>query len=93
GNPSWDCSGFVSAIESVIRGQSPHRRWATGAFSGATAPPGWVLNKRSPYMIGITNSGVGHTAGTLNGVNVESRGGDGIVVGGRARSYRDGLFT
>jgi phage-related minor tail protein len=93
GDPSWDCSGFVSAIESVLRGQKPHRRWATGAFSGATAPPGWVLNKRSPYMIGITNAGVGHTAGTINGVNVESRGGDGVVVGSRARSYRDSLFT
>ncbi|GAB2732803.1 phage tail tape measure protein [Streptomyces bullii] len=93
GDPSWDCSGFLSAIESVIRGQKPHRRWATMAFSGATAPPGWVLNKRSPYMIGITNAGVGHTAGTLNGVNVESRGGDGVVVGAGARSYRDSLFT
>jgi hypothetical protein len=93
GNPSWDCSGFLSAIESVIRGQKPHRRWATGAFSGSSAPPGWVLGKKSPYMIGITNRGVGHTAGTLNGVNVESRGGDGVVVGGRARSYRSSLFT
>ncbi|MGW4728088.1 phage tail tape measure protein [Streptomyces shenzhenensis] len=93
GNPSWDCSGFVSAIESVIRGEKPHRRWATGAFSGARAPSGWVLNKRSPYMIGITNAGVGHTAGTLNGLNVESRGGDGVVVGSRARSYKASLFT
>jgi hypothetical protein len=40
GNPSWDCSGFLSAIESVIRGESPHRRWSTHAFSGATAPSG-----------------------------------------------------
>lgn len=93
GNPSWDCSGFMSAIESVIRGQKPHRRWATGAFSGATAPGGWVLNKKSPFMIGITNAGVGHTAGTLNGTNVESRGGDGVVVGSRARGARDFLFT
>ncbi|RIH58689.1 replication protein [Streptomyces sp. SHP22-7] len=93
GNPSWDCSGFVSAIESVIRGEKPHRRWATGAFSGAQAPGGWVLNKKSPYQIGITNAGVGHTAGTINGVNVESRGGDGVVVGARARSYKDSLFT
>lgn len=93
GNPSWDCSGFMSAIESVIRGQSPHRRWATGSFSGATAAPGWVRGKKAPFMIGITNAGVGHTAGTLNGTNVESRGGDGVVVGPRARSYRDQLFT
>lgn len=93
GDPSWDCSGFLSAIESVIRGQKPHRRWATGSFSGATAPAGWVHNARSPFMIGITNAGVGHTAGTLNGVNVESRGGDGVIVGSRARSYRSSLFT
>lgn len=93
GDPSWDCSGFLSAIESVIRGQKPHRRWATGSFSGATAPAGWVHNARSPFMIGITNAGVGHTAGTINGVNVESRGGDGVIVGSRARSYRSSLFT
>ncbi|MFJ7998934.1 hypothetical protein ACIQ7D_17560 [Streptomyces sp. NPDC096310] len=93
GNPSWDCSGFVSAIESVVRGQKPHRRWATMAFSGKAAPPGWVLNGKSPYRIGITNAGVGHTAGTINGVNVESRGGDGVVVGSRARGWNDKLFT
>ncbi|MFF4248626.1 hypothetical protein ACFYY2_29735 [Streptomyces sp. NPDC001822] len=93
GNPSWDCSGLVSAVESVIRGQSPHRRWATGSFSGATAPGGWVRNLNSPYMIGITNAGVGHTAGTIGGVNIESRGGDGIVIGSRARGYNSPLFT
>ncbi|MGW0312008.1 hypothetical protein [Streptomyces flavidovirens] len=93
GNPSWDCSGFLSAIESVIRGQKPHRRWATGAFAGKTAPGGWVLNGRSPYQIGITNAGVGHTAGTINKVNVESRGGDGVVVGSRARPATAAMFT
>ncbi|MEV7112332.1 phage tail tape measure protein [Streptomyces anulatus] len=93
GNPSWDCSGILSAVESVIRGQKPHRRWATGAFSGSSAPPGWVLGAKSPFMIGITNAGVGHTAGTLSGVNVESRGGDGVLVGSRARSYMDPMFT
>jgi hypothetical protein len=92
GNPSWDCSGFMSAIESVIRGQKPHRRWATMAFSGKTAPPGWVYHGDSPFRIGITNAGVGHTAGTLGGVNVESRGGDGVVVGSRARGYNNSLF-
>jgi phage-related protein len=92
GNPSWDCSGLVSAIESVIRGQKPHRRWATGSFSGKTAPPGWTLNAKSPYRIGITNAGVGHTAGTINGTNVESRGGDGVVIGPRARAWNDRLF-
>lgn len=93
GNPSWDCSGLVSAIESVIRGEKPHRRWATGSFSGKTAPPGWTLNAKSPYRIGITNSGVGHTAGTINGVNVESRGGAGVLVGPKARGWNDSLFN
>ncbi|MGW9170157.1 transglycosylase SLT domain-containing protein [Streptomyces decoyicus] len=93
GDPSWDCSGLMSAIESVIRGEKPHRRWATGAFHGNTGPAGWVRNLKSPFQIGITNAGVGHTAGTLNGVNVESRGGDGVLVGKRARGANDGLFT
>lgn len=93
GNPSWDCSGFMSAIESVIRGQKPHRRWATMAFSGRTAPPGWVKNGNSAFKVGITNAGVGHTAGTLGKTNVESRGGDGVVVGSRARGYKAPMFT
>ncbi|MFE6493416.1 hypothetical protein [Streptomyces sp. NPDC057748] len=92
GDPSWDCSGLMSAIESVIRGEKPHRRWATGSFNGAAAPSGWVRGLRAPFMIGVTNAGVGHTAGTLAGVNVESRGGDGVVVGPRARSYHDPMF-
>ncbi|NUP15395.1 MAG: hypothetical protein HOZ81_04685 [Streptomyces sp.] len=93
GNPSWDCSGFMSAIESVIRGQKPHRRWSTHAFSGRTAPPGWVYHGNSPFRVGITAAGVGHTAGTLGRTKVESRGGDGVVVGSRARGYNDKLFT
>ncbi|WP_075737546.1 hypothetical protein [Streptomyces acidiscabies] len=93
GNPSWDCSGFMSAIESVLRGEKPHRRWSTHAFSGKTAPPGWVYHGDSPFRVGITAAGVGHTAGTLGGTKVESRGGDGVVVGNRARGYNDKLFT
>ena len=92
GDPSWDCSGFMSAIESVIRGQKPHRRWATGAFHGRTAPPGWVYHGNSPFRVGITNAGVGHTAGNLGKTHVESRGGAGVLVGSRARGYNDKLF-
>jgi phage-related protein len=93
GNPSWDCSGLMSAIESVIRGERPHRRWATGAFSGSSGPSGWVRNLNSPFMIGITNAGVGHTAGTIGGMNVESSGGAGVHMGKGARGYNDPLFT
>ncbi|MFI1449077.1 hypothetical protein [Streptomyces virginiae] len=94
GNPSWDCSGFMSGIQKVILGQSPlGRLWSTFSFQGDTAPAGWRRGLRSPFMIGITNAGVGHTAGTLAGMNVESRGGDGVTVGPRARGYNDSLFT
>ena len=93
GNPSWDCSGLMSAIESVIRGEKPHRRWATGSFVGNNGPAGWVRNLKSPFMIGITNAGVGHTAGTLAGMNVESSGGRGVHMGKSARGYNDPLFT
>lgn len=94
GNPSWDCSGFMSAIESVIRGDKPHRRWATGAFSGASAPSGWKLNAKAPFQIGITNAGVGHTAGTIGKENVESSGGIGVHGGvGVPRGANDGMFT
>ncbi|MGW5175908.1 hypothetical protein ACWERY_16290 [Streptomyces sp. NPDC004082] len=93
GNPSWDCSGLMSAIESVIRGERPHRRWATGSFYGSHGPSGWVRNLNSPFMIGITNAGVGHTAGTLAGMNVESSGGAGVHMGKSARGYNNSMFT
>ncbi|MER7174592.1 hypothetical protein [Streptomyces mesophilus] len=92
GNPSWDCSGFMSAIESVIRGQKPHRRWSTHAFKGG-APPGWKKNGKSAFTVGITHAGVGHTAGTLGKTNVESRGGDGVVVGKRAHGSNSMMFS
>jgi hypothetical protein len=83
----------MSAIESVIRGEKPHRRWATGSFVGNNGPAGWVRNLNSPFMIGITNAGVGHTAGTLAGMNVESSGGAGVHMGKSARGYNNSLFT
>jgi hypothetical protein len=92
GNPSWDCSGYLSAIESVIRGQRPHRRWSTHAF-GSRGPSGWERNLDSPFTIGITHSGVGHTAGTLMGTNVESSSSAGVRYGGGARGAGHSMFT
>ena len=93
GPKGFDCSGFLSSIGKVIQGKSPWGRlWSTHAFQGKTAPAGWKYHLKSPYRIGITNSGKGHTAGTLGGVNVESRGGDGVVIGSRARGYNAGMF-
>ncbi|MFI1436336.1 aggregation-promoting factor C-terminal-like domain-containing protein [Streptomyces lydicus] len=93
GNPSWDCSGFMGAIQKVIEGRNPKGRiWSTFSFQGDHAPAGWKRNVPAPFMIGVTNRGKGHTAGTLAGVNVESRGGDGVVVGNRARGARNSFF-
>lgn len=94
GDPSWDCSGFMSGIEKMILGQNPlGRLFSTFSFQGNHAPAGWVRNLTSPFQIGVTNEGVGHTAGTLAGVNVESRGGRGVIVGSGARGWNDKLFT
>ncbi|BDM70607.1 hypothetical protein HEK616_40940 [Streptomyces nigrescens] len=93
GDPSWDCSGFMSGIQKVIQGRNPKGRlWSTFSFQGNTAPAGWKKDVPAPFMIGVTNKGKGHTAGTLAGVNVESRGGDGVVVGNRARGARNSFF-
>lgn len=94
GNPSWDCSGFMSAIESVIRGQKPHRRWATTAFHGSTAPAGWKYHLKAPFMVGIHGGAGpnGHTAGTLLGHRVESSGSHGVQVDGPARGYNSSYF-
>lgn len=88
----YDCSGFMSAILNIIQGVMPpySRRGSTGTFPW----PGFVPGMGA-FSIGSTSntgSGIGHMAGTLNGVNVESRGGDGVVVGPRARGARDRMF-
>jgi hypothetical protein len=90
----WDCSGFMSALHSIILGQRPHRRYTTTAFHGAHAA-GFTRGKRSPFMVGVRplSGKFGHMAGTLNGVNVESAGGVGVRVGGRARGAHSGMFS
>lgn len=93
GPGGYDCSGFMAAIENKIRGVGPYsRRYTTHNFSGG-GPPGWERGLRSPFQIGNTHSGVGHQAGTLMGVNVESRGSRGVVVGSGARGAGSGMFT
>jgi hypothetical protein len=91
GPGGYDCSGFMSAIVNKIRGRNPYSRLG----STATFPWGGFSPGVGPFMIGSsrnTGFGIGHMAGTLGGVNVESRGGDGVVVGGSARGARSGMF-
>jgi hypothetical protein len=91
GPTGYDCSGFQSAITNVLLGLSPYsRRGSTATFPW----PGFAAGD-GVYTIGSTpnaGGGIGHMAGTLLGVNVESRGGQGVVVGGSARGAHDGLF-
>jgi TP901 family phage tail tape measure protein len=92
GPNGYDCSGFQSAITNVILGRSPYSRLgstATFPWSGFSAGYG-------QYTIGSTpnaGGGIGHMAGTLLGVNVESNGSDGVVVGSGARGAADSLFS
>ncbi len=88
GPAAYDCSGYMSAIANRIRGRNPFSRLgSTGTF-----PWGGFARGPGLFMIGSRRGNPGHMAGTLLGVNVESRGGDGVVTGSRARGARHGLF-
>lgn len=96
GPNGYDCSGFMSAITNVIRGKPPHSRvGATGSFPW----PGFAggFGGAKGFTIGSTRnyggSGVGHMAGTLGGVNVESSGGVGVHMGAGARGWNSSGFT
>jgi hypothetical protein len=92
GPTGYDCSGFMSAITNVILGRSPNSRvGATASFPWPGFAPGDGI-----FTIGSTKDaggGIGHMAGTLMGTNVESRGGQGVVVGGSARGAHSSLFN
>ena len=72
----------------------PHRRYSTPAFHGAHAQ-GFTRGKRSPFMVGVRplSGKLGHMAGTLNGVNVESAGGVGVRLGKSARGWNNSMFS
>jgi hypothetical protein len=88
GPSSYDCSGFMSALTNVIQGQPAYRR------RGATADFPWPGFKKGPgqFTIGSTpnygGSGIGHMAGNLAGLGVESRGGRGVILGSGAMPTR-----
>ncbi len=88
GPRGYDCSGFMSAITNVLRGVNPYHRLGS---TGTMPWPGFVRGLGN-FSIGWFTGNPGHMAGTLNGVNVESRGGRGVVVGPGARGATNGLF-
>lgn len=95
GPGGYDCSGFMSALTNIIRGKAPHSRvGSTASFPWSGFISG---SDKTGFTIGSTpnygGSGIGHMAGTLGGVNVESRGGVGPIVGKNARGYNDPGFS
>ena len=96
GPAGYDCSGFMSAITNVLTGRPPHRRlFATGSFSKGRGVAGFKPGLKSAFAIGVspnTGRGIGHTGGTLGGMNVESYGGHGPATGKGARGATDRMF-
>jgi SLT domain-containing protein/phage-related protein len=88
---TFDCSQYMSGIARAILGETPAPWFTTFAFSGDTAPSGFERELEAPFMIGITNVGVGHTAGTLNGTNYEATP-PAVRSGPSARGYNDPMF-
>lgn len=89
GPGSYDCSGLISAAVNIALGRSAHSRL------GSTATFPWSMFAPGPgaFMVGSFRGNPGHMAGTVNGVNIESRGGDGVVMGASARGANSGMFT
>jgi hypothetical protein len=90
GPDGYDCSGLMGAIVNVIKGaENPFKR----LFSTASLPTDLFEKGPGAFSIGWFKGNPGHTAGTLNGVNVESRGGKGVVMGKNARGASNSLFN
>ncbi len=89
GPGGYDCSGFVSALVNVAQGRRPYSR----RFSTGTLPAGLFAPGNGAFNIGWFTGNPGHVAATVNGVPMESRGGDGVVVGAGSRGASQGFFN
>lgn len=94
GNPSWDCSGFVSAAYALLKGLDPYTRWFTteSNFAALGFQPG--LGGTPDLNIGVHNGGGGmysHMAATLDGTPFEA-GGNGVRWGAGAAGADDPQF-
>jgi TP901 family phage tail tape measure protein len=94
GNPSWDCSGFMSAAYALLKGLDWHTRWFTTESNFGSLGFASGVGPSNGFTIGVHNGGGGqmsHMAGLLNGVPIES-GGNGVRVGSGAHGALDGQF-
>ena len=97
-----DCSGFVSVVNRCLLNQADvwRRCYSTGTIKDVFQNFGLKAGKGDPskdFEIGVmypweSPSGIGHMAATLAGLNLESRGGVGVLIGDAARSSRNSLF-
>jgi hypothetical protein len=87
GPEGYDCSGLMSALTNVLRGESnPHQRLGVAA---SQPWPGFVRGLSSLFGVGGSST---HTAGTLAGVNIESTGMH-VRFGGDAHGATDRQFA
>jgi peptidoglycan hydrolase-like protein with peptidoglycan-binding domain len=101
GRRGSDCSGFMSILLNSVQGRNNVfvRRFATGNIRALAPRLGLVagLGDANDFNLGVrfpfeSRSGIGHVAGSLGRLNVESRGGRGVLVGSAARGATNGLF-
>lgn len=85
GPAGMDCSGYMSAITNVLRGQGPYHRIGVAR---SQPWPGFVPGLSSAFATGFNQT---HTAGTLGGTNVESSKTPIVFPG--AHGANDGQFS
>jgi Putative peptidoglycan binding domain len=107
GPNTYDCSGFMSVLVNVLQGKQPRFKRLFGTGTMASVLPGLGFKKEGKgvkagahdFVLGFSTKAelgpkavAGHTAGSLGGLNVESRGSKGVLVGAAARSPDMKLF-
>lgn len=96
GNPSWDCSGLWSGIVQALNGGSLRggRIFNTESrFENFGFEPGLKGRVTIGVLSGKGGGENGHMAGTIDGMNLESSGDNGVQIGGRARGSDNSLFN
>lgn len=90
---SFDCSTYMSGIATFIRDGKASRWFTTHPFhGGAHSPlPGWERDLEAPFMIGITDDGIGHTGGSFLGYEFEATPPK-VRSGDAARGARDPMY-
>ncbi|WIF20511.1 tape measure protein [Rhodococcus phage Jflix2] len=94
GNPSWDCSGLWSGIVNVLNGL-PATAGRLFSTESDFESQGWTPGLSGRVTIGIMRGGGGpnsHMAGTVDGINMESSGDNGVRMGGPARGSDNAMF-